>query len=56
LEHACVFFKKSFKVEASWMHDYDMVVQEAWVDDENDIPWETLVTQKLASCQTKLMN
>jgi hypothetical protein len=40
LEHARVFFKKSFKVEASWMHDeeYNEIVAKAWRDEENAEP------------------
>jgi hypothetical protein len=53
-----VAFKKNFKVKASWMHDddYNMIVHDAWVDGENDMPGGVLVIEKLARCQTKLTN
>jgi hypothetical protein len=49
-----VSFKKSFKVEASWMHDeeYDEVVKRAWRGEE--CLGDVLATQKLEWCQKKL--
>ena len=57
-EHARVFFKKSFKVEASWMHNegYNDIVAEAWRDRDNVDLGASSVAQKLASCQSKLSN
>jgi hypothetical protein len=54
MAHTRVLFKKSFKVEASWMHDeeYNEVVNCAWKGDDG--LGDGLVTQKLAWCQRKL--
>ena len=54
MAQARVSFKKSFKVEACWMHDeeYDEVVKGAWKGEDG--MGEVLVTQKLARCQRKL--
>ena len=57
-DHPQVFFKKGFKVEASWMHDeeYDDIFKEAWMDMERANPGEGPIMQKLVGCQMKLTN
>jgi hypothetical protein len=57
-DHPQVFFKKGFKVEASWMHDeeYDDIFKEVWMDMEGVDPDVGLKMQKLVGCQTKLTN
>jgi hypothetical protein len=54
MAQARVSFKKSFNVEASWMHDeeYNEVVKRAWRGEEG--PGDVLATQKLEWCQKKL--
>jgi hypothetical protein len=57
-DHPWVFFKKGFKVEASWMQDeeYDDIFKEALMDMEEVDPSEGLIMQKLVGCQMKLTN
>jgi hypothetical protein len=55
-EQPRVFFKRNFKVEASWMHDeeYNAIVRTAWEEAGNETIDASSVAHKLARCQTRL--